>query len=845
MLFFFLSLFTQVESTLAEELQIARIEYQGNVALDRRALQRITGVRRYDFYNSELCASIQRRLTRGYTRIGYLNARIQCEFQQESTALHVVIQEGEPQRVASVEVRQGESSSNLVLTILRPLTSSMVGQIVSPSSLRRWKRNLLFALRREGFLFASVSLEMGNENRLLLRVIPRERVQFFFHGNHNISADDLLLLLRLTERTSPITYRAVDGLPELIQSAYEARGYPLASAEIKRRQNSPEGVQLYDVFIDEGQLLFVRQVVFEVEGLPEGKAVSDFIPRGFLQTTKRRPALVSFSGPGLFTRDNVESDCDAITARLAALGYLDAEVRYELKGELDGLTVTFWLRFGRLYQIEGFHSEIRCPSYPEIAESVESEVTLLRGLPASDATLSPVKQKIKDRLAVAGFSGSRVELSIPQPGEPLHVTVDCGERYRVDEVRFEGVVHSDIDYLYELFGVVPGEDLNQAQEGVERLRQSGVFSAVELRLEDSLNPSPDPRRTQKIAVVRVRERDTGVVDTSVSLNTEDGLRIGGELSQRNFRSKGETLGLFADLFFNTGKQPIDAGRARGLWRIPRLLNSEDLELLSEAYLQYDIQNVNQFSFTRVGNDTQVRRRMGSFLLSTGFSIFQDDVFDVLEDVIISARDTSKTLYTSLTGRLEYEGRDNALSPNEGLYSALLGKLSSTAFGADVNLAFFSLENKYYYPLLKDLTWVNAVRGTVIEPFADTEAVPLSQRLYLGGSSTLRGFGRNRLSPLGVMGGRAGGDRDYVLNTELQWNLAESVQLAGFIDAGEVRLVNEGDNLASRSTGFRMAPGFGVRYRTPVGPLGVDIGFPIERREGESYPRVYFGFNGIF
>ena len=94
-------------------------------------------------------------------------------------------------------------------------------------------------------------------------------------------------------------------------------------------------------------------------------------------------------------------------------------------------------------------------------------------------------------------------------------------------------------------------------------------------------------------------------------------------------------------------------------------------------------------------------------------------------------------------------------------------------------------------------------------------------------------------------GRAGGDQEFIYNSELQWNLSESLQLATFVDVGQVEILNGGEQLKSRSTDVRAAPGFGIRYRTPVGPLGVDLGFPVNPREGESSPRIYFGFNGIF
>ena len=121
------------------------------------------------------------------------------------------------------------------------------------------------------------------------------------------------------------------------------------------------------------------------------------------------------------------------------------------------------------------------------------------------------------------------------------------------------------------------------------------------------------------------------------------------------------------------------------------------------------------------------------------------------------------------------------------------------------------------------------------------SVPTNERLFMGGADTVRGYAEDTLGPLDTTGQATGGLVRWIINEELRFRILRSFQLAGFFDVGS--LTNS--YTAMSLFNVRTSAGVGIRYLTPVGPLRLDVGFPIDRRAGESNHRVHFTFGYVF
>jgi len=817
-----------------EAARVRGISISGATQIEEASLRQILGVHSGDRYDPEQCKRIQERIKHRYIRLGYLNAKVTCELSSTDRlreTLIIRVEEGRPLVVR--EITLPADLPEEIHSFVKPVIKEIRGAVLSDKSRRDFARRILFSLRAQGYVFASVKIDTSYD-AISVDITPHQRAELQLQGNDAIPSRELVSLLKLDQRLSPFTRRSLEHLRVLMQDYYEQQGYFLAGVSFEqiRGESEPE---IYRYNFDERTKMYLDSVEFTGNTAFTNKEL-----RKVLSVQPRGKWILREFRPGILSRKQIAGDLVALEELYKSKGFLDATIAADPQIDAEGERIRLQLNVveGEQYLVREIEELHDCPA----AAGIQEELLKLRRQPVSDEKFRAIKDTALTELRKKGYAVATVTLTYEKAAQTLAAQTTCGPLVRIGEITVLGLEHTSTDFVKRLLQLKRGDlyDLAALRAAEKRLAQTGVFSQSSIVPADGVIDSDVENLT-----IQLRERDTGVLDGTVSFNTEDGLRFGGELSQRNLAGEGNTVGFVADLFVNDGPKLFDAGRARAFFKVPGVFGWEGTDLYTEAYAQYDVQNVNEFSFTRIGLDAQLRRTMGDFALSFGTSTFEDELSDVNADVILGPNDIGATYFGYLTAKLEYDRRDSPFAPTDGYYGALSLKGASPLLGSEVDLLISTLELRDYIAVGDDLVWANSLRGTAIVPFSEAEVVPLSQRLFLGGNRTLRGFRRNSLSPIGLAGSRAGGDQSLVFNSELQLNLPANVQLAGFVDAGEVRLVNEGSTLKETSSGFRVAPGVGIRYRTPVGPLGVDLGFPLNRRDDESPVRLYFGFNGVF
>ncbi len=139
-----------------------------------------------------------------------------------------------------------------------------------------------------------------------------------------------------------------------------------------------------------------------------------------------------------------------------------------------------------------------------------------------------------------------------------------------------------------------------------------------------------------------------------------------------------------------------------------------------------------------------------------------------------------------------------------------------------------------------LVFATAARVGLARGFGGQE-VPLSERFFTGGGTTIRGFAQNSVGPATSTGTELGGVGLLILNNELRFPLIKYLDGAGFVDIG-----NAYPRLSDFSiTDVRKAAGMGIRMRTPWFLLRLDYGFALDRRVGEPVGRLFFSIGQAF
>jgi outer membrane protein insertion porin family len=122
------------------------------------------------------------------------------------------------------------------------------------------------------------------------------------------------------------------------------------------------------------------------------------------------------------------------------------------------------------------------------------------------------------------------------------------------------------------------------------------------------------------------------------------------------------------------------------------------------------------------------------------------------------------------------------------------------------------------------------------PFGSTVAVPASERFFAGGSNTVRGYGEHRLGPVDARGNPTGGAAQLIFNLEWRFPIWRWVSGAVFFDAGQV--FAEAKDLSL--TDLKPGTGGGIRLITPVGPVRLDVAYPLAQVPDQVQKwRTYF------
>jgi outer membrane translocation and assembly module TamA len=120
-------------------------------------------------------------------------------------------------------------------------------------------------------------------------------------------------------------------------------------------------------------------------------------------------------------------------------------------------------------------------------------------------------------------------------------------------------------------------------------------------------------------------------------------------------------------------------------------------------------------------------------------------------------------------------------------------------------------------------------------------VPLFERFYAGGANSVRGYGRHRLGPLSTADDPVGGRSLLEGSVELRRQLFEQIGGIVFMDFGQVSL----NSFDVPIDDLRFALGVGASYFTPVGPLRLDIGFPVSPPDDDQPWQIHFSIGQFF
>jgi outer membrane translocation and assembly module TamA len=233
----------------------------------------------------------------------------------------------------------------------------------------------------------------------------------------------------------------------------------------------------------------------------------------------------------------------------------------------------------------------------------------------------------------------------------------------------------------------------------------------------------------------------------------------------------------------------------------------------------------------------------SVLTYAAYRIERDHLNSVGNAVSRALAPEATPKYATLSGLnlgLDWNATDDLLNPRRGWIATTTVDPVGSVFGGDASFVRLQGTLRFFLPLPWRLLVATRLRVGTIEPVDGSHTVPIWERFHAGGIDSVRGYARWRLGPLvrdQPLGGRSLTDMSF----ELRRPLTAAFTLAAFIDAGQLSR----KSFDPPVNDFQKGTGIGVQYTTPIGPIRLDLGIPLDRQGDDAAFQVYVSVGQAF
>jgi len=790
------------------------------------------------------------RVQRGTERIrkflvkkGHLNARAvvrrgEYDAAKNTVPLELDVTEGPRVKV----VVTGAKFSGGVLKKLVPVYQEGA---VDADLLEEGKRNIRERLEREGYFDAEVDYTTttqeteqkhgakGAEEVITYRIERGDRHRLFgfeISGNHYFSTELLRNRLQLVVKTFGVrerfSRRMVEADRDALQNLYLANGFQQAKVD----------AQLLDNYQGHEGDLFVKFVV------DEGKQtrVASLKIEGVHTLTEDYLLGVSGSTPGQpYSEFLVATDRDNILA---------------------------------IYYNEGFPDARFTATAEPIAE--ETPAIAQNSSEAPETKAGTVKNRKTGNGDGGDFHGDLVRLI-------YHI--EEGQQRRARSILIAGYEHTRPGVIRRGISVKKDAPLREGDvvDSQRKLYNLGIFNRVTIEPQ---NPTGTDKNKDVVVLVEEAKRYTiaygggfevqRLASSNDPTTNEVQAAVRGifEISKLNLTGRADSLSLKL-------RASTIEDRALLVYSDPNTFAKPQFTFQATAYTE-KTQDINTFTQTRYEGSVQLTDQLTRLTTLAYRYTFRKVLVSNLNTTVSPEEIPlfeQPTLVSEFGVTWARDRRDNPADATKGSFNSADFGIADTGIGSSASFLRFFFQNSTYHPIARKFSFARAVRIGILEPYRDSVSltfpgqttpvrlIPLPERFFAGGGTSLRGFALNQAGPRDSAGFPVGGQALLELHQELRFPMrlpfiGTALGGALFYDGGNVysrvsRITFRASppkpvfdpanpktclfNCTNELNYFSHTVGIGFRYSTPVGPIRIDLGFPINRPQFVS-PICYNG-----
>ncbi len=631
----------------------------------------------------------------------------------------------------------------------------------------------------------------------------------------------------------------------------------------------------------------------------------------------------AFGSPGRFSRRLVESDAQSMRSLYQANGFLDAKAEQQVednyKGKKGDVFIRFQVQEGRQTRVASLSTE-GIHAFKE--EELMGVIGSTPGQPYSDFGVTTDRDNIlalyfNEGFPEATFTATAERVPAEPPGQKADAAMNSassqengkkkeekekeakpaieqadavrlmyhiqeGPQTRVGRILISGYEHTRPGVIRREVHIKVGEPLREGDvvESQRRLYNLGIFNRVTIEPQ---NPSgTDPEKDIAVLVEEARRYTLAYgggfeVQRLASTTNPTGGQIEAaprgifEVSKLNLTGRADTLS------FKLRGSTLQ-GRALLGYSAPNTFGDSHLSFQATAFAE-KTRDINTFTQERYEGSVQLTDQitpLTTVLYRYAFRQVRVSNLKILSQEVPLFN--QPTLVSQFSMTWFRDSRDNPADASKGSFNSADFGDADTYFGSSASFLRVFFQNATYHPIKRRFSFARSIRFGILEPYRDTVSlsfpapttpplptvIPLPERFFAGGGTSLRGFALNQAGPRdAVTGFPVGGQAMLVLNQEFRFPMrlpfsGTSLGGAFFYDGGNVysrltrisfrtmlpsptfALQNPAQppsstnlsvcvtNCSNELNYFAHTVGLGVRYKTPVGPIRIDFGYQLNR-----------------
>ena len=680
-------------------------------------------------------------------------------------------------------------------------------------------------------LFSDVSLEIKKD---ILQINVSEFPiinEVSFTGNDLLDNEQLNDIVMISPRDT-LNLDKINEAVDKIRTEYQKIGRYLAEVKPQKVKLGEGRVNLNFV-INEGSLLTVKNINFVGNQNFSNNELKSII-------STKEDAWYKLFGSNKFIPERLEYDKKKLKEFYNQRGYIDFKVeiaRGDLLPDISGFNLNFIVKEGKRYTVNDLVIESSLINDNK-KKILLKEIYLKKEEYFNSRGLDESIKFLVEEFELLGFNFIRVFPKIKKDKNLVNIlfSIKEGSEKYINKITIIGNTRTNDNVIRRELSLLEGDPFNKSKltTSISALRRLGYFQSVNYRLDEIASNLID-------IILDVKETNTGSVSFGVGYSSLNNTSFSFGLNEKNFLGEGKKVRLQADL--SEKKSTYNIGVTEPYFLDRHLSLYGDIFNQETENTKGDIKSSSSGFGFGIGFTNESLTQSFKYKLSTSETTTSSTSTAASE----TGEEGIEIITSSITHSISKDTRDSYFNPTSG-YN---WKFSNTLAGIGGDATFYKsiLNSRIYYPIDYG-DYVFGFKSGAGFITAIDDKITSSNRFFLGGKK-LRGFDNGGLGPRDTGNNQAvGGNNFYNFSFELKSNkfMPEDTGLEWlvFSDIGSIW----GTDYETNVKGFddiepRITSGFGLAMVTPVGPLQMIWGFPVQSQDYDIEENFQFSIGTSF